>query len=134
MPLVTRTRTTGIRRRKPRSFAKLSALSYVDYYRSAPLIDRWTRHHFRGRIVPRERIRALVASTDLALELALRGKLAAVVPADVAEPFRRPRQLAVVAATGESLQDHLWLNDLGGAASSRAATELRGLLRQSVAT
>jgi LysR family cyn operon transcriptional activator len=118
----------------PRSFEKLCALSYVDYYHSAPLIDRWTRHHFRGRVVPRERIRAWVASTDLALEIALRGNLAAVVPADVAEPFRRTRQLAVVAATGEPLQDHLWLNDLGGAGSSRAAKEFRALLRQSVAT
>ena len=98
----------------PRSFEKVCALSYVDYYRSAPLIDRWTRHHFGDRIVPRERIRAWVASTDLALELALRGNLAAVVPADVAEPFRRTRQLAVVRATGEPLQDHVWLNDFGG--------------------
>jgi DNA-binding transcriptional LysR family regulator len=118
----------------PRSFEKVCALSYVDYYRSAPLIDRWTRHHFGDRIVPRERIRAWVASTDLALELALRGNLAAVVPADVAEPFRRTRQLAVVRATGEPLQDHVWLNDLGGVGSSRAAAEFRGLLRRSLTT
>ena len=106
----------------------------MDYYRSAPLIDKWTRHHFGDRIVPRERIRAWVASTDLALELALRGNLAAVVPADVAEPFRRTRQLAVVGATREPLQDHVWLNDLGGVGSSRAATEFHGLLRQSLTT
>jgi DNA-binding transcriptional LysR family regulator len=116
----------------PRSFEKLCALSYVDYYRSAPLIDKWTRHHFGGRIVPRERIRAWVASTDLALELALRGNLAAVVPADVAEPFRRTRQLAVIGATAEPLQDHVWLSDLGTVGASRAATEFRGLLRQSL--
>jgi DNA-binding transcriptional LysR family regulator len=128
--LVMRPSTNGT----PRSFERLCALSYVDYYRSAPLIDKWTRHHFGDRIVPRERIRAWVASTDLALELALRGNLAAVVPADVAEPFRRTRQLAVVGATREPLQDHVWLNDLGGAGSSRAATEFRGLLRQSLTT
>jgi len=128
--LVTRPSTGGT----PRSFEKLCALSYVDYYRSAPLIDRWTRHHFDNRVVPRERIRAWVASTDLALELALRGNVAAVVPADVAEPFRRARQLAVVGATGEPLQDHVWLNDLGGQGSSRAATEFRGLLRESLKT
>lgn len=118
----------------PRSFEKLCALSYVDYYRGAPLIDRWTRHHFGNRVVPRERIRAWVASTDLALELALRGNLAAVVPADVAEPFRQSGQLALVRATGEPLQDHVWLNDLGGTGSGRAATEFRGLLRQSLMT
>jgi DNA-binding transcriptional LysR family regulator len=118
----------------PRSFEKLCALSYADYYRSAPLIDSWTRHHFGGRIVPRERIRAWVASTDLALELALRGNLAAVVPADVAEPFRRAGELDIIGATREPLQDHVWLNDLGGAGSSRAATEFRGLLRKSLAS
>lgn len=118
----------------PRSFEKISALSFVDYYKSAPLVDRWTRHHFGDRVVPRERIRAWVASTDLALELALRGNLAAVVPADVAEPFRRARQLTVIRATGEPLQDHVWLNDLGGMGSSRAAKEFRRLLRQSLMT
>jgi DNA-binding transcriptional LysR family regulator len=116
----------------PRTFEKLCGLSYVDYYRSAPLIDRWTRHHFGGRIVPRERIRAWVASTDLALELALRGNVGAVVPADVAESFQRARQLTVVRATGGPLQDHLWLNDLGAAGQSRAAKEFRGLLRRSL--
>lgn len=130
-PLVLVTRPSG---GTPRSFEKLCALSYVDYYRSAPLIDRWTRHHFGDRVVPRERIRAWVASTDLALELALRGNLAAVVPADLAEPFRRARQLSVVGAAGEPLQDHVWLNDLGGQGASRAATEFRGLLRQSLTT
>ncbi len=118
----------------PRTFEKLCGLSYVDYYRSAPLIDRWTRHNFGGRIVPRERIRAWVASTNLALELALRGNLAAVVPADVAESFQRARQLTVVRAIGGPLQDHLWLNDLGAAGQSRAATEFRGLLRRSLTT
>jgi len=117
----------------PRSFEKLSALSFVDYYRSAPLIDRWTRHHFGGRVVPRERIRAWVASTDLALELALRGNLAAVIPEDVAEPFCRARQLTVVGSSAEPMRDHLWLNDLGAAGQSRAAREFRQLLREDLA-
>jgi DNA-binding transcriptional LysR family regulator len=129
-PLVLVTRPSTAR--TPRSFEELCTLSYVDYYRSAPLIDRWTRHHFGDRVVPRERIRAWVASTDLALELALRGNLACVVPADVAEPFRRSRQLAVVAAAGDPLQDHVWLNDLGSVGASRAATEFRGFLRNSL--
>jgi len=126
--LVTRPSTGGA----PRSFEKVCALSYVDYYRSAPLIDSWTRHHFGDRVVPRERIRAWVASTDLALELAMRGNLAAVVPADVAEPYRRTRQLAIVGASGKPLQDHVWLNDLGGVGSGRAVREFRELLRQSL--
>jgi DNA-binding transcriptional LysR family regulator len=125
-PLVLAVRRPGA---APRSFAKLSELLFVDYYRSDPLIDRWTRHHFDGRVVPRERIRAWVASTDLALELVLRGKVAAVVPEDIAEPSRKDG-LTIVPGLGEPLEDHVWLNDLGSKGTTRAPAVFRELLRE----
>jgi DNA-binding transcriptional LysR family regulator len=113
----------------PRGFAAVSELAVVDYYRSDPLIDRWTRHHFGGRILPRERIRAWVASADLALELVLRGRFGAVVPEDIAEPFRQTKALHIAPGSSKPLENHVWLNDLGAKGATRAATEFRVLLR-----
>lgn len=113
----------------PRGFAAVSELPLVDYYRSDPLIDRWTRHHFAGKLVPRERIRAWVASADLALELVLRGRFAAVVPEDIADPFRDGKALHVAGGSGKPLENHVWLNDLGAKGATRASTEFRALLR-----
>ena len=114
----------------PKTFAQIRALTFIDYYRSAPLIDRWTRHHYADQRVPAERVRAWAASTDLALELVLRGTGAAVLPADVAEPFRRDKQLMVVPGPGAPLVDHVWLNDLAGARHGRATTTFRDLLQK----
>jgi DNA-binding transcriptional LysR family regulator len=106
----------------------VAALEIVDYYQADPLIDRWTRHHFAGRRVPRERIRAWAASTDLALELVLRGAGAAVLPLDLVEPFRRRRELAVVDGPREPLRDTVWLNQLARVRPNRAQTVFRALL------
>jgi DNA-binding transcriptional LysR family regulator len=116
--------------KSPRTFAAISELPVVDYYRSDPLIDRWTRHHFGGRLVPRERIRAWVASADLALELVLRGNFGAVVPEDIADPFRQAKALHVAPGSSKPLENHVWLNDLGAKGATRAATEFRTLLRE----
>jgi len=128
-PLVLALRTQK-QKSAPRTFAQIRALTFVDYYRSAPLIDRWTRHHFADQRVPPEHVRAWAASTDLALELVLRGTGAAVLPADVAEPYRRSKQLMVIAGPGAPLVDHVWLNDLAGARSARAVTTFHALLQQ----
>ena len=116
------------RRRGPFDFEALCELPIVDYYQSDPLIDRWTRHHCAGRRVPRERIRAWAATTDLALELVLRGVGAAVLPEDVAEPFRRRRELVLAPGRGEPLRDHVWLNELRSGRRTRAPAALRALL------
>jgi DNA-binding transcriptional LysR family regulator len=113
-----------------RRFSQICELPIVDYYQSDPLIDRWTRRHFEGQVVPRARIRAWAASTDLALELVLRGTGAAVFPEDVAEPFQRQKQLTIIPGPGEPLLDHVWLNDLGGQGASRAPSVFRALLRE----
>jgi DNA-binding transcriptional LysR family regulator len=125
-PLVLALKTAG--RALPRDFAQVSELPFVDYYQSDPLIDRWTRHHFGGRRIPREKIRVWAASTDLALELVLAGVGAAVIPRDIAKAFERHKQLQVAAGPGRPLLDHLWLNDLPGSDAARAPAAFREVL------
>jgi len=115
-------------RRGPLDFAAVSRLPIVDYYQSDPLIDRWTRHHHEGRRLPRERLRTFAGSTDLALELVLRGVGAAVVPEDLAEPYRRRRELAVIHGPRAPLRDAVWLNELRTARRSLAPAAFRELL------
>jgi DNA-binding transcriptional LysR family regulator len=118
--------------RRP-DFARIRELPVVDYYPSDPLIDRWTRHHFAGRRVPRERIRVWAASTDLALELVEKGAGAAVLPEDVAEAARARGAIAVLRGPGRPLVDHVWLNELRSARASRALGVFRGLLLEELA-
>jgi len=118
----------GPSKRVPKEFAEICRLSIVDYYQSDPLIDRWTRHHFGGKRIPRDRIGAWAASTDLVLELVLRGAGAAVLPEDLVEPFQRRRQLSIIGGPGRPLTDHIWLNELRGARPRRAAAAFRSLL------
>jgi len=120
-------------RRKAVDFAAVEALPFVDYYQSDPLIDRWTRHHFGARRVPRDRIRAWAASTDLALELVVRGVGAAVLPEDVAEPFRRRGELTLLRGPREPLRDHVWLNELRSARRARTPAVFRALLVRQLA-
>jgi DNA-binding transcriptional LysR family regulator len=120
-------------RRVPRDFTGICKLQIVDYYQSDPLIDRWTRHHFGGRRVPAERVRVWAANTDLVLELVLSGTGAAVLPEDVARPFERKRQLAVIPGVAEPLLDHVWLNELRGARPGLAQAAFRQELVQCLA-
>jgi DNA-binding transcriptional LysR family regulator len=118
--------------RSPARFEAVARLPIVDYYQSDPLIDRWSSHHFGRRRVPRERIRAWVASTDLALELVLRGAGAAVLPEDVAVPYRRRGELALLRGPREPLRDAVWLNELGGGRGGGAPARFRELLLASL--
>jgi DNA-binding transcriptional LysR family regulator len=115
-------------RRGPLDFTAVSRLPIVDYYQSDPLIDRWTRHRHGGKRVPRERLRAFAASTDLALELVLRGVGAAVLPEDLAEPYRRRRELTLIAGPRAPLRDDVWLNELRTPRRSPAPGAFRALL------
>jgi DNA-binding transcriptional LysR family regulator len=120
--------------REPVGFDAVRALTFVDYYQSDPLIDRWTRHHFgTTRRVARDRVRAWAASTDLALELVLRGVGAAVLPEDVAEPFRRRGELAILRGPKESLRDPVWVNDLRGGRRATARDAFRARLIEELA-
>jgi DNA-binding transcriptional LysR family regulator len=124
--LVTR-RSAG---RVPRDFARISALDIIDYYQSDPVIDRWTRHHFAGRRLSRDRIRVWAASSDLALELVLRGTGAAVIPEHIVKPFDVAKQLSVIPGTAAPLLDHVWVNDLSSRRAARAPAVFRALLLQ----
>ena len=130
-PLVLAIRRTS--KKPPSEFAEICRLPIVDYYQSDPLIDRWTRHHFGGRRIPRERIGAWAASTDLVLELVRQGVGAAVLPEDLVKPFVRRRELAVIRGSDRALSDHLWLSELRGARSGRAAAAFRERLLEGLA-
>jgi DNA-binding transcriptional LysR family regulator len=116
--------------RKPArvDFESVRALPVVDYYPGDPLIDRWTRHHFAGKRVPRAQVRVWAASTDLALELVLKGVGAAVLPEDVVKSFRKRGQLVVLATRAEPLRDHVWLNALRSRRRALAPEAFRELL------
>ncbi|HYB99866.1 MAG TPA: LysR family transcriptional regulator [Candidatus Limnocylindrales bacterium] len=106
----------------------LSRLALIDYYQSDPLIDRWARHHFGARRAARDRIRCWVATTDLAVELVLRGAGAAVLPSDVAEPFQEEGRLSVLRGPREPMRDPVWLNQLASARRVKALDAFRELL------
>lgn len=125
-PLVLVTRKP--RGRVSRGFEQIAELDIIDYYQSDPVIDRWTRHHFAGRRLPRERIRIWAASSDLALELVLRGAGAAVMPEHIVKPFEAKRQLHVIAGPATPLLDHVWLSELSSRRAARAPAAFRELL------
>ena len=119
-------------RSRPRArrvdFAALSALPVIDYFRSEPLIDRWVAHHHPGERFPRDRVRVWAASTDLALELALRGVGACVLPEDLVEPHRRRGDLVVLRGSGRALRDSVWLNGVPGRGGGLVKQKLREAL------
>lgn len=116
------------------SAQEIAGFPIVDYYQADPLIDRWLAHHYGGPRMPRERIRVYAASTDLAVELVAAGVGAAVLPADVAEAFRRRKELVVVRGPREPLRDAVWLNELRGAGANRAHAAFREHLVRSLET
>jgi DNA-binding transcriptional LysR family regulator len=119
-------------RSRPRArrvdFAALCELPVIDYFRSEPLIDRWVAHHYPGERFPRERVRVWAASTDLALELALRGVGACVLPEDLVDPHRRRGDLVVLRGSGRALRDSVWLNGVPGRGGGLVKQKLREAL------
>ncbi len=86
----------------------------VDYYPSSPLIRRWLAHQFPRRRVSAP-VRVWAATTDLALELALLGAGAAVVPRSLAEPSLRAGRLHEIRGPRPDLDDTVWLEESAGA-------------------
>jgi len=101
----------------------------VDYFRGEPLIDRWLDHHFGRRKRAEVQVRAWVSSSsDLALELVCRGVGACVVPLDLAEPYRRRKELVILRGPGGPLRDDIWLNELDAKTRSPLLTAFREAL------
>jgi DNA-binding transcriptional LysR family regulator len=92
---------------------ELGRTPVVDYYQSDPLITRWLAHHGHAALGPRVVVWA--ATTDLVLDLVLRGAGVAVLPHHVAAPFLRRRALRIVRGGRRELTDAIWLNEPAGA-------------------
>ena len=100
-------------RRAGRDFENLAKLPIVDYFRSEPLIDRWTRHHYGRRRLPRVNVVVWTGgATDLALELTRRGVGACVLPQDLVAPYRKQGELRVISGPRKILRDGIWLNEI----------------------
>ncbi|MCP4004130.1 MAG: LysR family transcriptional regulator [bacterium] len=104
--------------------AQVRDLPVVDYYQSAPLIDRWLRHHF-GRKASASNVRAWAASTDLVLELVLEGAGAGVVPRHIANSLLKDGHLHLIRSGKAELQDAIWLEEPAGAFRSAALRAFR---------
>ncbi len=111
-------------------FDAISRLSFVDFFRSGPLIDRWVAHHFGKRHrIDRSRIRVWAdSSSDLALELARNGVGATVLASNLVEPLRKRKELAVIHGPRKPLRDGIWLNELADVRSTRIQAAFRSAL------
>jgi DNA-binding transcriptional LysR family regulator len=107
--------------------ASLADRAIVDYYPASPLIRRWLAHHFPRRRVAAN-VRVWAATTDLALELALLGAGAAVVPRSVAEPLLAAGRLHEIRGPRAELDDTVWLEESAGAWRSATLEAFRATL------
>jgi len=105
----------------------LSGRAFVDYYPASPLIRRWIAHHFPRRRIAAD-VRVWAATTDLALELALLGAGAAVVPRALAEPLVRAGRLYEIRGARAELDDSVWLEESAGAWRSAMLEAFRATL------
>ena len=107
---------------------RLARLRAVDYTRSAPLIARWTEHHF-GPHATVPRVTAWAHDTELVLELIRSGVGVGVVPRGVADPLIRAGELFVVRGPGSALLDPVFLDEPRGAHRGRTLRAFRDAMR-----
>ena len=103
---------------------RLREVPIVDYYQSAPLIHRWIQHHYR-RKAPKLDVRIWAATTDLALELILRGAGVGVLPRNIAAPHLRSKRLRLIESGRPEVIDFIWLKELGSAYRGPALAAFR---------
>lgn len=106
------------------SLEELTRTPVIDYYQSDPLIERWLAHHY-GERAARPAVAIWAATTDLVLDLVLEHAGVGVLPRDVAAPYLRRRQLAVLRTARPALTDWIWLNELRGAYRDRTLEVFR---------
>jgi len=115
-------------------FEAIARLPIIDYFRTDPLIDRWVAHHYGAERVPRANVRVWTGSgTDVALELALRGVGACVLPQDLVEPYVERGELSLLRGPHGDLRDGVWLSELSGARTGAIQSAFREALRASLA-
>ena len=102
----------------------LAAAPVVDYYQSSPLIHRWIAHHYR-RKAPRLQVRVWAATTDLALELILKGAGVGVLPRNLVLPYLKTRRLRVVETGRAEVVDFIWMKELANAYRGPALSAFR---------
>lgn len=103
---------------------ELARVPVVDYYQSAPLIDRWVRHHLpRRRIEPRVAVWA--ATTDLVVDLLLKDVGVGVVPRYLVDPYVSRGRLRIVRSGRAELADSIWLNELADSQHAAAGRAFR---------
>lgn len=107
----------------------LAGLAVIDYYPASPLIRRWLAHQFpRRRIDVDVDVRVWAATTEMALELALLGAGAAVLPRSIADPQLRAGRLHQIRGPRGDLGDAVWLEESAGAWRSAALEAFRAML------
>ncbi len=105
----------------------ISGRAIGDDYPGSPLIRRWLAHHFPRRRVAAD-VRVWAATTDMALELALVGAGAVVVPRSLAEPLLRAGRLHEIRGPRPDLDDTVWLEESAGAWRSAMLEAFRATL------
>ena len=103
---------------------QLREVPIIDYYQSAPLIQRWIQHHYR-RKPPKLDVRIWAATTDLALELILKGGGVCVLPRNIVTPYLRNGRLRIVETGRSEVIDFIWLKELSKAYRGRALAAFR---------
>lgn len=104
--------------------AQLADVPIVDYYQSAPLIERWLRHHAPRRRLDL-RVAVWAATTDLVVELVLKNAGVGVVPRYLVDSHIGRGRLRVVRSGRAELTDSIWLNELSGARHDAAGRAFR---------
>jgi DNA-binding transcriptional LysR family regulator len=115
----------GLPERLPPGFGleHLGQTPVVDYFRSDPLIGRWLRHH--GAPEQSVRVAIFAATTDLVLELLLRGAGVGVLPDHLAQPWLARGELRVFSPGPEPLSEVVWLNERAEGYRGRALLAFR---------
>ena len=108
----------------PFSIADLSEVPVIDYYQSAPLVERWLRHH-GGRRAVDVRVAVWAATTDLVVDLLLKNAGVGVVPRYLVEPYVADDRLRILGSGRPELTDAIWLNELADARHAAAGRAFR---------
>ncbi len=113
--------------------AALAEVPIIDYYQSAPLIERWLRHH-APKQRPDYRVAVWAATTDLVVDLVLKNAGVGVVPRYLVDAHLTRRRLKVLRAGRREMTDVIWLNELADTYVDAACRAFRQAAIEELAT